>query len=140
MEKTPTLYNSWNECKKKIAFHKKPKNVHVWELWRFYNGMNIGSEVSKGGQFRRTCLVLKTNCWNGLVLIAPISTKFSKYNATHLISLKGYGREAYLILNQIQLVDRKRFVHIRNGRKRYNDSFVHKVLLDYVEFLTWDLP
>ncbi len=62
MEKTPALYDAWNERKKNVAFYKKRGNVQVGEVWRFYIGVNIGTELGKDGRFTRPCLILKTNC------------------------------------------------------------------------------
>lgn len=138
MKKTPQLYDAWNECKKEVAIYGEPQNVQVGQVWRYYNGVNIGSELSKDGQFTRPCLVLKTKCWNGLVLVAPITTKYKQYKANYLIPLKNYGRESYLIINQVQFIDKRRFANINRTKRRYMDSFVQKVLLEYTEFVLWD--
>jgi len=74
-------YNQWNFEKQKLNQHKKGQNVQVGEVRWYYCGVNVGNEIGKGraGGFRRPCLILKNNLQNGLVLIAPLTTKNPNY-------------------------------------------------------------
>ena len=57
MHKTPELYNIWNEEKKKLELHEKPKITHIGEIWLMKIGVNIGNEISKDTHFMRPVLI-----------------------------------------------------------------------------------
>lgn len=48
MKPTPKQYDSRNKKKKEIQFAPKRKlDIRIGDVWRYYVGMNVGSETSK---------------------------------------------------------------------------------------------
>lgn len=128
MERTRQDYDNWNDKKKTLNTLKSSVDIQVGEVWRYYCGVNIGHEIGKGinGDFQRVCLVLKTNLKNDLILIAPLSTKVNKFSRGNTIKLKNYDVDAWVIANQVCLIDRNRFSERRPIK--YNKNFIKKVL------------
>ncbi len=54
MKKTAAMFDAWNELKKKLEFGKsRKKDAKVWEIWWYWEWVNIGSEISKDSKFIR---------------------------------------------------------------------------------------
>lgn len=139
MKKTEILFDIWNEKKKNIEFvSRKSLNVRAWEFWRYREGVNVGNEISKDGAFRRPCLVLKTNTWNGLFLVIPITTKYKHWLSKYLLPLHNYRyywlKQCWLVLNQIKLIDRKR-LYTKTWVYNPHYNLVRLVITAYKKFL-----
>ncbi len=121
MEKTPELYDSWNEKKKSIELkNKKGKRVCRWEIWICNIGVNLGSEISKDDKFQRPVLILRDHIGGDLVLAIPTSTQWNDRYAQYLIPFddaKNYDmdRPTYLVVNQIRPISTSRLVKVLNN-------------------------
>lgn len=141
MKKTLELFDNRNERKKTIEFTSKKStiNYRVGDFVRYSEWINLGNEISKDGFFRRPCIILHNRLWNGLYLIMPFTTKYHHWMTKYYFNLKRpeefnikWGRG---LLNQIKLIDRKRFHH-RLCSKRANISVITSVLQRYVELIS----
>lgn len=113
MEKTPELYNQWNSKKQKIEYKYRKMIVKKWEIWTCHIGLNIGSEISKDGGFRRPVLVLQTWIWGDLVLVAPLTSKYNKSYHWNYFSVENYQlfwlkEPSWFVINQIKTLSFKR--------------------------------
>lgn len=143
MQKTLEKYNLRNERKKEIEFGLLDiprNNGEVGQLWRYYEGMNIGHEISKDHKHLRVCVVLNNKLWNWLLLVAPITTKIRKvlqWKTTILVdNPKKYNlKNCEIILNQVKLIDRKRLNH-KLSQKKMSLWFVRKILHRYIEIIS----
>lgn len=62
MKKTPDLFDTWNDQKKHIEFiSSDQKNFRIGEIWWYWEGINIGDEISKDGKFLRPCIILDSH-------------------------------------------------------------------------------
>lgn len=138
MKKTPEEFRNWIEKKIEIEFLDNVNDVKNGQFWRYYEGMNIWNEISKDNLFKRVCLVLNNNLGNGLILVAPITTKHHKRMEKYYIEVQDYQKywlkNPRLILNQIKMVDKKRFVG-KISEIRIGKWFVKKVLHEYVSLI-----
>jgi len=98
-------------------------------------GVNVGNELSKGklGNYSRTCIILHNSLKNGLLLVAPITTKYSRFTSLNGMKIKNYGdMDARILLDQIQLVDGRRLMDIKKTKQEksivYSINFVKKIL------------
>ena len=137
MEKTPEEFRNWIEKKISVEFWASEKDVKVWEFWRYYEGMNIWNEISKDKFFKRPCIILKTNLWNGLVLVAPITSKFHRTQANYYVSIEEsiwLAKKSNAIINQIKPIDIRRFDGIMTKASK-SKNLANKILDDYCIFL-----
>ena len=111
MQKTEKDFDEWNEKKKEIDFQKKRNiDIHIWEVYWYYQWMNIWYEQSKNKPFVRPCIILHTWLGKNKTLIAPLTTnitgsyqKFILHNS-HKYNLKPSG----VNFSDICVIDRKR--------------------------------
>lgn len=116
MKKTVQLFDAWNEQKKRIEFGNwKSIDARVGEFWWYWEGVNVGNEISKDGFFLRTCLVLQNDLGNGLLLVVPITTKYHARMKKWYIKVdhfeKYWLKECWLVMNQVKLIDKKRLAN-----------------------------
>ena len=135
MKKTPEEFRNWIEKKIEIEFSEEQENsIEVGQFWRYYDWMNIGNEISKDNLFKRVCLVLNNNLWNGLVLVAPMTSKnhsrLQKFYVPISESEKYNIKTSNAIINQIKLLDKKRFVW-KMTEKKASLELVQVVLRKY---------
>lgn len=140
MNKTPEIYDQWNEQKKKVEFRLwNVAYVDVWDIRRYYEWVNIGNELSKDGLFLRPCIVLQNNMNNGLVCIAALTTKFKEYTNSGSIDIihtdKYWLKPSRVLINQIRHIDKKRFKK-RISLQKIPQWFVNKILYMYHYLLT----
>ena len=115
MEKTIERVKERFDKKIEIEFSDRQKinSIEIWQFWRYYEGMNIGNEISKDLPFKRVWLVLNNNIWNDLISIAPITTKYHKSQSKYYVEIDNYEKYKIkkwrAIINQIKLIDKKRF-------------------------------
>ena len=81
MKKTIQDFDLRNEKKKiietqAIQYH----SIRVGQLWRYYEGINIGNEQSKGksSDFKRVGVIIGKQVVNKTIYIAPITTQYKK--------------------------------------------------------------
>lgn len=117
MKKIPELFDQWNEQKKRIEFETKNTiDARVGEFWRYWEGINVGNEISKDGFFKRVCLILENDMGNWLYLIAPLTTKYNYQMKDWYVPVhkrRKYSlKQSSIVMNQIKLIDAKRISHI----------------------------
>jgi len=139
MKKTLEMFDAWNEMKKKIEFWKLwDKSLNVGEFWWYREWINIGNEISKDWFYQRPCIVLQNNFWNWLYLIAPITTKYHKWLKKRYISVfnpqKYNLQQCRIVINQIKLIDKKRFFCKTNNHTR-NESFIKIISNQYKKII-----
>lgn len=140
MQKTEELFHKRTEQKIVCEYSWSNNSLEVGQFWRYYDGVNIGNEISKDKHFKRVWLVLNNNLWNGLVLIAPLTTKNHHWMWKYYIQI--HNRDKYnlkdtrVILNQIKAIDKKRFVW-KLSEKKISNNFCKKVLFNYTEKVLW---
>lgn len=113
MKKTADIFDLRNKQIKQIEF---ANNSHLyvtkWEFWRYRDGINIGAELSKDGNFKRPWLILYSLPKTSLVVIVPCTTKCYDKNYNYLIPLHDpikYGmKQSWFMLHQIKIIDKKR--------------------------------
>ena len=114
MHKTPEKFDLRNIKAKEIEFSQYNHKADVWEIWRYYEGINIGNEISKDENMKRPCCILQNNTGNGLLLVAPITSKYHSWLKKYLVPIKNYKRywliESWVILNQIKFISPKRLI------------------------------
>ena len=82
--------------------------VKQYELWWVNLDPTVGSEIQK----TRPCLVISPDEMNEAimtVIIAPLTTKRSKYPTR--IEVKISGKIAWIVLDQIRTVDKRRLIN-----------------------------
>ena len=139
MKKTAEEFRNWIEKKIEIEFLEDQENsIEVGQFWWYYEGMNIGNEISKDKFFKRVWLVLNNNLWNGLVLIAPITTKYHKRMEKYYIHILWYEKywlkNPRIIINQIKTVDKKRLFS-KTAESKIWLWFTKKVIYAYTNLL-----
>ncbi len=103
-------FDDWNKSKKHIHDTGSNKLYHEREIWWCALGVNIGFEqdgTSKDAE--RPALVLK-GFSKDVCLVVPLTTSVKK-NPYHFALGKVDGKDAFVILSQIRLVDTRRFVN-----------------------------
>lgn len=129
-------YNKRNIKKQTLNRNWTKTDAQVGEIWWYYCGVNIWNEIGKWvkGGFRRVCIILKNDLNNGLILVAPLSTKLNEYSKGNTIRLQWYDRKAWVLINQITLIDHKRFMERLSFK--YSKKFVKKVLGFYKSIIS----
>lgn len=120
MKKTPEKFREWIEKKIEVEFEPDKRNfdweiikkdVRTWQFWRYYEWMNMWREISKDWIYLRACIVIKTDTWNWLILVAPLTSKFHTSQTEyyqHINKNALLPKESHAIINQIKLIDTKR--------------------------------
>ena len=140
MQKTIEKFKERFDKKISIEFFDKQNtnSVEVWQFWWYYEGMNIGNEISKDLPFKRVCLVLNNNIWNGLVFVAPITTKSKSWSQKYHVKIENYQKywlkTPSIIINQIKIIDKKRISHKLSENKisKWFVSSIIKVFYDMI--------
>ena len=106
-------FDRWNKLKKKTDALVHHPFFDVREIWWCKLGANIGFEQDGTSRaYRRPVLILKgfslNVCW-----VLPLTTS-TKKNPYHINIGVIEGKEAFVILSQIRLIDTKR-LHDRLG-------------------------
>lgn len=101
-------FNKWNEEKKRIHETEENRFYKAREIWWCSIGVNIGFEQDGTSQeFQRPVLVLKgfsrQVCW-----VIPLTTS-KKKNPYHVGVGEIEGKESFVIISQLRLIDTKRF-------------------------------
>ena len=138
MKKTSELFDRWNEQKKRLEFEPgQKKHAKVWEIWWYWEWINIGREISKDGKFLRPCLIFQSHVWNWLMYIIPITSsqlQAGKYwsieiQYAHTYNLK---RKSRLLCQQSKCIDPKRLLESISSTKKIRWSFfgyIQQILL-----------
>lgn len=145
MNKTWELYDRRNIEKKRIEFSKSSIKIPTIGSFRwYYDGINIGSELSKDGKFLRLWIVVSHYVWwDNLIVIMPCTTQYSSKKHHILISINNYDRynikPSFVITNQLKHIDMKRLVK-KTSDRYLSASFVAKLLDTYYKMLKEKLP
>jgi len=112
MKKTPHLFDSSNEKIKDIEFCQwKLPEVQIWDFRWYFEGVNVGQEISKDWNMKRPCMIIKIIPSSSLIWILPTTTKIiSKPHQFHLSKWKDHGlkKESSLLIYQQKCIDKKR--------------------------------
>lgn len=115
MEKTERLFDLANDQLKHIEFmHRSLPEVSVGEFWWYFEWINIWQEVSKDGNMKRPCLILKSIPHSSLIWIVPLTTKLYSWK-THQFEVSkrmdhGLKKPSALLIYQLKCIDKKRLV------------------------------
>jgi len=104
-------FNIWNNLKQEIHFwNEKELFVNTKEVWYIYKWINIWFESNwKWDDFRRPVLVLK-KVWS-LFFVVSMTTKWKNDNKFYYkLDNSYFWFESFLILSQVRVVDKKRFL------------------------------
>ncbi|MCX6738683.1 MAG: type II toxin-antitoxin system PemK/MazF family toxin [Candidatus Parcubacteria bacterium] len=103
-------FDEWNRNKKHIHDEGLNKLYHEREIWWCALGVNVGFEQDgTSKEAERPVLVLK-GFSKDVCLVVPLTTS-AKENPYHFALGKVDGKEAFVIVSQIRLVDTRRFVN-----------------------------
>ena len=87
----------------------------------------------------RIGVILENDMWNGLLLIAPMTTKYNLKMKKYYIPMKNYTKyelkESWIICNQIKLIDKKRLIHLHGSRNNNIKNIVFLLLKKYITIL-----
>lgn len=131
MKKTVAMFDQENNARKQIEFSgRKLPEVKIWQIRRYYVGINIWQEISKSQPFLRPCIILTTISSTSLVKIIPLSSKYHKKRSKYYLLLvshqKYYLKKSWLLLHQSQIVDKKRLIKIQS-KKIIPSSFISQL-------------
>ncbi len=107
-------FDLWNE-NKKILDIKEFKNIKCdrGEIWICKIGENIGNEISKDNPFIRPILIINSFLNGDLILMFPLTTKYSKTYSQFLFKIDkeiGLRYDSYIMLNQIRAISKRRLI------------------------------
>ena len=103
-------FDVWNIQKKKIDATNTPRFYKEREVWWANLGKNIGFEQDgKGIFFERPVLVIKAFS-KSVCIILPLTTSH-KINPYYLSIGIINGRQSFVIISQIRLIDTKRLIN-----------------------------
>ena len=103
-------FDKWNESKKQIHLEAENKLYHKREIWWCMLGLNIGYEQDgTGDNESRPVLILK-GFSKQVCVVLPLTTS-DKKNPYHSPIGKIDGKEAWVIVSQIRLIDTKRLIN-----------------------------
>jgi mRNA-degrading endonuclease toxin of MazEF toxin-antitoxin module len=133
MQKTPETFNEWNNKAQEIEFlQTNESESRVWQVLWYYEGINIGNEISKDGNMKRPCIILHKQWHTGLVLIAPITSKYHNWMQKYLIPVQNYEkyglRESWIVMNQIRLISPKRLLWVLQE---------HTPSISFAQYVIW---
>jgi len=108
-------FDLWNNDKKLIEFKDISKIVcKKRQIWLCKIGENVGNELSKSNEFIRPILILNSFLGGDLILILPLTTKYSISYENFLFKLDkkiGLKFDSYVALNQIKVISKKRLLN-----------------------------
>ncbi len=136
MKKTAAMFDDRNELKKKLEFGKsRKKDAKVWEIWWYWEWVNIGSEISKDGKFLRPCLILKKNQKRHLLLITPFTSNMNYRGVSLQLNTNGtMKKSSILCIDQIKRIDNKRLCN-QYWSNIQSIWFINKILYTNFDFL-----
>jgi len=103
-------FDSWNGRKKNIHKNGLLKLYGAREIWWCSLGVNIGFEQDGTGKdHERPVLILK-GFSKQVCLAVPLTTS-TKKNPYHVSVGKVDGKDAFVIISQLRLIDTKRLVN-----------------------------
>lgn len=103
-------FDKWNEIKKGIDSISEGRFYKPREIWWIKFGINVGFEQNGGeNNYERTGLVLKFFSRH-ICLVLPITTS-KKENKYHFPIGNITGKESFVILSQVRLIDTRRFIN-----------------------------
>lgn len=103
-------FDEWNECKKLIHADSIRKLYHQREVWWCAFGTNIGFEQDGTGKTGdRPALILK-GFSSQVCVVVPLTTSIKK-NPYHIAIGNIDGKEAFVIISQVRLIDTKRLIN-----------------------------
>lgn len=123
MKKTVAMFDERNKQKKQLEFCKSvKKDAKVWEIWWYWEWINIGSEISKDGQFLRPCVLIQNNLWNWLYLIIPVTSSIYHSKIKTSIEIRNYtlyglSKRSRILCNQCKCIDAKRLSNKVSSKK-----------------------
>lgn len=101
-------FDIWNTYKKEIEGNPRTDFVNKRDIWWCSLGVNIGSEQDGVGEhFERPVIVLR-KLSSTTFIVLPLSTKKKLEDFQYEITVNGII--AYVLLDQIKVVDLRRFV------------------------------
>lgn len=110
MDKEDIVFDKWNEQKKFIDKSSSGRFYREKEIWWGSLGKNIGSEQDgKGDYYERPVVIIKAFS-KSVCLVLPLTTS-SKMNQYYLDIGFVDGKQAYVIVSQIKLIDVKRLTN-----------------------------
>lgn len=126
MNKTPELYDIRNKDKQTLQNRFRKLTIKVWDIRNCKVWVNLWSELSKDDKFIRPVIILKTNIWWDLVLVAPLTSIYKKEYERNYIKIDnfekyGLDRQSYVLLNQIKTISSKRLVRLINNIYRESE-------------------
>lgn len=91
------------------------------EFWWYFEGVNIGQEISKDGNMKRPCLIVKSIPHSSLVRILPTTTKIQPDKIYQLQLIKrnehGLKKPSALLIYHLKCIDKKRLIEKIQGKK-----------------------
>ena len=120
MNKTPELYDIRNKDKQKLQNRFRKLTIKIWDIRNCKVWVNLWSELSKDDKFIRPVIILKTNIWWDLILVAPLTSIYKEEYERNYIKIDnfakyGLDRQSYVLLNQIKTISSKRLVRKINN-------------------------
>ena len=120
MNKTPELYDIRNKDKQKLQNRFRELTIKIWDIRNYKIWVNLWSELSKDEKFIRPVIILKTNIWWDLILVAPLTSVYKEEYERNYIKIDnfakyGLDRQSYVLLNQIKTISSKRLVRKINN-------------------------
>lgn len=102
-------YDNWNKLKQEInILEQKEFYVKEREVWYIHNWMNIWFESNwKWEDFKRPVLVLKKV--GALFFIATMTTKWKDNRFFYKLDNDCFGKDSYVTLSQVKIIDKRRF-------------------------------
>lgn len=103
-------FNKWNIEKQNIHAQNENKLYHAREVWWCSLGVNVGFEQDGTGVDAQRPVIIMKGFSKQVCLIIPLTTS-KKVNLYHFALGKINGRDSFVILSQIRLIDTKRLIN-----------------------------
>lgn len=125
-------FDSWNISKKEINLNESYLPLYKKREIRWCRlGVNIGYEQDGTGKdFSRPVLVLRGFSRN-VCLVVPLTTS-TKKNPYHISVGKIEGRDAFVIISQVRLIDTKRLDQHISFLNKNSFEVIRKAVRDLV--------
>lgn len=125
-------FDSWNISKKEINFNESYLPLYKKREIRWCRlGVNIGYEQDGTGKdFSRPVLILRGFSRN-VCLVVPLTTS-TKKNPYHISVGKIEGRDAFVIISQVRLIDTKRLDQHISFLNKNSFEVIRKAVRDLV--------
>jgi mRNA-degrading endonuclease toxin of MazEF toxin-antitoxin module len=102
-------FDHWNEKKKQVHAAEPAKFCHPREIWRCSLGVNVGFEQDGAGKyFERPVIVI--HGFNERIFFGAALTSREKDGKYYFPIGTFGGRNSFVILSQVRLVDAKRLI------------------------------